>query len=91
MAKKKNKRRKKGLYQTNKEAKVHEIIECPVCHTKFEKIQWMQAFCCSQCKDKFHNMRCKDRHRYYEPEDDNPYDSFSDEAMDLGIADFNDD
>ncbi|MDE5998265.1 MAG: hypothetical protein K2G77_08670 [Muribaculaceae bacterium] len=94
------KKRKKGLYRTNKEAKVHEIIECPVCHTKFEKIQWSQAFCCGQCKDKFHNMRCKDkfhnmrckdRHRYAEPKDDNPYDSFSDEAMDLGIADFNTD
>lgn len=84
------KRKKKGLYQTNKEAKVHEIIECPVCHIKFEKIQWAQAFCCGHCKDKFHNMRCKDRHRYAEPKDDNPYYSFSDEAMDLGIADYND-
>lgn len=56
--------KKKGLYKTNKEAKVHTIIECPVCHTKFEKIQWSQAFCCTQCKDKFHNMRNPDRHRY---------------------------
>lgn len=29
--------KKKGLYRTNKEAKVGEIIECPVCHIKFKK------------------------------------------------------
>ncbi len=85
-----SKKRRKGLYQRNKEAKVHEIIECPVCHTKFEKIQWAQAFCCGQCKEKFHNMRCKESHRYAESIDDNPYDSFADEAMELGIADYND-
>lgn len=28
------KKKKKGLYLRNKEEKVHEIIECPVCHTK---------------------------------------------------------
>lgn len=32
--------KKKGLYRTNKKAKVGEIIECPVCHIKFKKIQW---------------------------------------------------
>lgn len=82
------KKRKKGLYRTNKEAKVHEIIECPVCHTKFEKIQWTQAFCCSQCKDKFHNMRCKDRHRYAESYDDGMTDHDWDEAF--GVAEYND-
>lgn len=82
------KKRKKGLYQANKEAKVGEIIECPVCHTKFAKRQYSQAFCCGWCKDKFHNMRCKDRHRYAETKEE-PYYSFSDEAMDLEIADFN--
>jgi uncharacterized protein (DUF2225 family) len=29
--------KKKGLYKINKEAKVGEIIECPICHTKFAK------------------------------------------------------
>ncbi len=87
MAKKK-KGRKKGLYHINKAAKVHEIIECPVCHTKFEKIQWAQAFCCSQCKDKFHNMRCKDRHRYAECCVDGMTDHDWDEAF--GVAEYND-
>ena len=45
--------KKKGLCRTNKKAKVGEIIECPVCHIKFKKIQWAQAFCCGHCKDKF--------------------------------------
>ncbi len=76
--------KKNGLYKTNKEAKVHEIIECPVCHTKFEKIQWSQAFCCTQCKDKFHNMQCKDRHRYADRMTDHDWD----EAF--GVAEYND-
>ena len=86
-----SKKKKKGLYRSNKEAKVGEAIECPVCHTKFIKRQYSQAFCCGHCKDRFHNMRCKDRHKYNDSGDDNPYDSFSDEAMDLGIADYNTD
>lgn len=57
-------RKKKGLYRTNKEAKVGEIIECPVCHIKFKKIQWAQAFCCGHCKDKFWNRQNPDRHKY---------------------------
>lgn len=51
------KRKKKGLYRSNKEAKVGEIIECPVCHTRFKKIQWAQAFCCGHCKDMFWNRQ----------------------------------
>lgn len=86
-----SKKKKKGLYRSNKEAKVGETIECPVCHNKFIKRQYSQAFCCGHCKDRFHNMRCKDRRKYNDSGDDNPYDSFSDEAMDLGIADYNTD
>ena len=51
-----------GLYKKNKEAKTGELIECPVCHTKFKKIQYSQAFCCGHCKDKFHNRHDGDRH-----------------------------
>lgn len=82
------KRKKKGLYRSNKEAKVGEIIECPVCHTKFTKRQYSQAFCCDQCKDKFHNMRCKDRHRYVDIPDDGMTDHDWDEAF--GVAEYND-
>ena len=53
-----------GLYKTNKQAKTGTIIECPVCHKRFKKIQYSQAFCCGRCKDKYHNMVDGDRHRY---------------------------
>lgn len=78
---------KKGLYQRNKDAKVGEIIECPVCHTKFTKCQYSQAFCCGHCKDKFHNMRCKDRHRYKVDCGDGMTDHDWDEAF--GVAEYN--
>ena len=39
------KKKKNGLYKINKEAKVGEIIECPICHNKFAKRQYSQAFC----------------------------------------------
>ena len=51
-----------GLYKTNKGAKSGTIIECPVCHKKFKKIQYSQAFCCGKCKDKYHNIHDGDRH-----------------------------
>lgn len=57
-------KKRKGLYRTNKEAKVGTEIECPVCHTKFIKRQYSQAFCCTQCKDKFHNRHDGDRYNY---------------------------
>lgn len=53
-----------GLYRNNKAAKVGELIECPVCHTKFKKKQYSQAFCCLHCKDMFHNQVDGDRHKY---------------------------
>ena len=52
-----------GIYKENKNASVGTLIECPVCHKKFIKKQYSQAFCCLQCKDKFHNRHNKDRHR----------------------------
>lgn len=57
-------------YNENKAAKVGTELICPVCGEKFTKRQWMQAFCCGQCKDKFWNRK-GDRHRagYYEEYD----------------------
>ena len=62
-----------GLYKTNKQAKTGTIIECPVCHKKFKKIQYSQAFCCGHCKDKYHNMHDGDRHRYSNYNNRYPY------------------
>lgn len=53
-----------GLYKQNKAAKCGTEIECPVCHRKFIKRQYSQAFCSTKCKDKFHNHHNPDRHRY---------------------------
>lgn len=78
---------KKGLYKTNKNSKVGEVIECPVCHSKFTKRQYSQAFCCTQCKDKFHNMRNKDRHRYKDTCDDGMTDRDWDCAFE--VAEYN--
>lgn len=52
----------KGTYNISKEAKVGTLIECPICHTHFNKLQYNQAFCCSKCKDKYHNIVSGDRH-----------------------------
>ena len=78
-----------GLYKTNKKAKTGAIIECPICHTKFKKIQYSQAFCCTQCKDKFHNRNCSDRHKYnyYEENPDNETDLGQFTELDLGTHD----
>lgn len=84
------KQKKKGLYKTNKAAKVGETIECPVCHRKFTKRQYSQAFCCTQCKDKFWNSK-GDRHNYkvYTVDsDDGMTDHDWDEAF--GVAEYND-
>lgn len=65
-----------GLYRDNKAALVGTEIECPVCHHKFIKRQYSQAFCCGSCKDKFHNRHDGDRHKsgYYKKYDaDKPW------------------
>ena len=80
------KKKKKGLYKINKEAKVGEIIECVICHTKFTKRQYSQAFCSTSCKDRFWNSR-GDRHIYIDYSDD-----LGDREMDemYGVAEYND-
>ena len=42
-------------YHDNKKAAVGSEIECPVCHKKFKKAQYSQAFCSRECKDRFWN------------------------------------
>ena len=54
------------LYKGNKIAKVGTEIICPICCKSFTKGQYAQAFCCTDCKDKYWNKK-GDRHssRYY--------------------------
>lgn len=81
------KKKRKGLYKINKDAKVGETIECPVCHTQFTKRQYSQAFCSSHCKDKFWNSK-GDRHNYTDYSDSDLGDREMDEMY--GVAEYND-
>lgn len=49
------------IYKFNKTAKVGAIIVCPICGETFSKRQYAQAFCCTDCKDKYWNKK-GDRH-----------------------------
>ena len=49
------------LYTENKSTKVGTNIECPVCGEKFIKRHYAQAFCSSECKNKYWNKK-GDRH-----------------------------
>ena len=64
MSWKKSKRRMQ--YEANKEAKVGEVIVCPICGEKLTKKSYQQAFCSTKCKDAYWNNK-KDRHKsgYY--------------------------
>lgn len=43
------------IYKFNKTTKVGTTIVCPICGETFSKRQYVQAFCCSECKDKYWN------------------------------------
>lgn len=43
------------IYKVNCEVKVGSMIMCPECHSRFIKKTYNQKFCCTACKDKFHN------------------------------------
>ena len=64
-----NKLSKEIVYANNK--KVGTMITCPICHKTFKKKQYSQAFCCSHCKDVYHNSSKSqnnyNRERFYEP------------------------
>ena len=54
-------------YKSNKTAKVGALIKCPVCGEIFAKRSYQQAFCCTECKDKYWNQKRTDNgyfHRY---------------------------
>lgn len=80
------KKKRRGLYKLNKESKVGETIECPICHTKFTKRQYSQVFCSTRCKDRFWNSK-GDRHLYADYSDND----FGDREMDemFGVAEYN--
>lgn len=44
-------------YANNKSALTGEDIKCPVCGKIFTKKQYSQAFCSTQCKDDYWNLK----------------------------------
>ena len=50
----------KKYYKANKAAKVGETIKCTYCGTPFVKKSYQQAFCCTECKDKWWNQKRRD-------------------------------
>lgn len=45
----------KDIYNANCEAPVNSMIVCPECHSRFIKKTYNHKFCCSKCKDDYHN------------------------------------
>ena len=54
------------IVKYNRSAKTNTILSCAFCGRPFRKIQYSQVFCCTLCKDRYHNQK-GDRHRpnYY--------------------------
>lgn len=51
----KNNESDKNIYNKNATISIGSIIVCPECHTRFIKKTYNQKFCCTACKDKYHN------------------------------------
>ena len=51
----KNNESDKNIYNKNATISICSMIVCPECHTRFIKKTYNQKFCCTACKDKYHN------------------------------------
>ena len=49
--------KRKQTYLLNKNNNVGDKCTCPICKCEFVKTHYAQAFCCNDCKVKFHNDR----------------------------------
>lgn len=61
------KKKKIKRYDINKSAKVGTEIICPVCGKRFIKKSYQQAFCSTECKDKYwnHKRKCNGYFKQY--------------------------
>ena len=57
--------KRKELYIANKNKKVGEVCICPICKSEFSKTHYAQAFCCNECKVKYHNDRQRGKRNDY--------------------------
>ena len=49
--------RQSKVYDTNKAARNGVELKCPSCEKTFIKKSYQQAFCCTQCKDDYWNLK----------------------------------
>lgn len=56
---------RKKTYLTNKERKVGDKCICPICKCEFTKTHYAQAFCCNECKVKYHNDKQRGKRNGY--------------------------
>lgn len=56
---------RKQTYLANKEKKVGDKCTCPICKCEFTKTHYAQAFCCNDCKVKYHNDKQKGKRNGY--------------------------
>ena len=57
--------KRKETYNINKKLKVGDKCTCPICKCEFTKTHYVQAFCCNDCKVKFHNDRQRGKRNDY--------------------------
>lgn len=56
---------RKKTYLANKGKKVGDKCICPICKCEFTKTHYAQAFCCNECKVKYHNDRQRGKRNDY--------------------------
>ena len=56
---------RKKTYLTNKDRKVGDKCVCPICKCEFIKTHYAQAFCCNECKVKYHNDKQRGKRNGY--------------------------
>ena len=57
--------KRKEIYKSNKDKKVGDKCICPICKSEFTKTHYAQAFCCNECKVKFHNDKQRGKRNGY--------------------------
>lgn len=56
---------RKNTYLTNKDKKIGDKCICPICKCEFTKTHYAQAFCCNECKVKYHNDKQRGKRNGY--------------------------
>ena len=57
--------KRKQTYLLNKNNNVGDICVCPICNSEFIKKHYAQAFCCNECKVKYHNNKQRGKRNTY--------------------------